>query len=106
MICKNFYDKNKAAPIYLRGKIPHYIKRDPTVVLKAYPYVVQEKQTMYSFGLIVFEPTGQYLWTIIAENNRLKQPDEWLPGEIVNLPEIILNDPESRSLNYESTTKS
>jgi len=104
MINPDYYIPQNVVSTYMGGKIKHYMKRPPAVVLQSYPYVIGERETMYTLGKNVFGATAMYLWTIIADTNKLKQPDEWLPGEVIKLPEIILNNLQITEPKYESAT--
>ena len=103
MINQDYYIAQNTFSVYLGGKIAHYMRRPPAVVLSSYPYIMTEEDNMYSVALNVFGSSQMNLWTIIADTNQLKQPDEWLPGDIVNLPEIVLNTSLQKATpNYES----
>lgn len=104
MINPDYYTKQNTAKIYLGGKIAHYMRRPPAVVLKSYPYAVSERETMYTIGRKVFGDNTMYLWTIIADTNKLRQPDDWIPGEIINLPDIVLNPVQPKTPQYEPTS--
>ena len=104
MINPNFYQPIKAVKIYFDGRVQHYLQRSRTVVLKKYPYVMKEGDDVYSLALRVFGETGMFFWTIIAECNNTKMPDQWRIGETIYLPEVILNDPEIRTLDYDAAT--
>lgn len=91
--------------VYLGGKIKHYLRKPRTVTLVDHPYTTQEGDNMYSLALRLFGENSMYFWTIIADNSRLKMPDEWEPGQLVNMPEIVLNDLVQQAPNYESASQ-
>lgn len=101
MINPTFYNPKRAKAIYLDGKIKHYLRKPPTVTLQSRLYTVKERDTMHLLGLKVFGDENMYFWTIIADNNQIRQPDGWRPGEQINLPLVILNDVVVNKPDYE-----
>lgn len=105
MINPAFYNRQNVTRVYLNGKSLHYLRRRPTVVLEKYAYTMKEGETLYHVAVQVFGEENMHLWTIIGEMNQLRQPDEWLPGDSIWLPSVILTDDSNNStVSYESAT--
>jgi len=104
MIKPNFYDTAKTVSYYFPSGLRHFFVREPSVVISKYPYRVAEGDTWYTLANKVFGSDGVYHWSILSDLNPIKDPDELIPGEIIYLPEIILNDPDNRTINYDSAS--
>lgn len=74
-------------------KIQRYPHKPRAVVVTKYQYTLQYGETMYSLARKLFGDTRQYMWTIIADINEPRLPDDWSAGEVVWLPEIIVQEP-------------
>lgn len=96
MINPNFYkNPNNMATKFLGGGIKHYLTKDKVTVLETYPYVMDFGEDMYTLARKIFGETNQHLWTIIAEINPIRRPDDWAAGDTVNLPLLIVQENES-----------
>lgn len=104
MISPNYYTEANTQKTYLGGKVRHYMLKNRAVVLKKYPYVIKEGETIYSIAYKVFDSFGIHNWTIITDINQLRPISEWKAGDLIYLPEIILKDPEIRTIDYEQTS--
>lgn len=93
MIAPAFY-KNTAnqSTTYLRGKFKHFKQRTPTTVVGTYEYVLSYGDTMYNLAERLFGADSEHLWYILSDINQLRMPDEWVAGEKIKLPEIIVQE--------------
>lgn len=101
MINSDFYTVSNTARVYLEGKVPHFIAKDPTITLEQYPYTIKLGETIYSIAEKVFGKGLGHLWTIIADNNPPRMPDDWAVGDVVYLPRVILKDSIQKVTSYE-----
>lgn len=92
MISPNFYNKKGLTAQFLGGKISHFPIKDPSVTLEWYEYVIKANETLYTIAQRVFGKNLEYMWTLIADNNPPRHPDEWSAGDIIRLPKIIIRD--------------
>lgn len=101
MISPNYYHPRNTVKAYFGAKIPHYLKKPPTVTLSAFTTNVQENDSLYSIAGKLFGEDSMYLWTIIADNNYLRPINEWQAGDFIKLPTVVLNDSEITNMSYE-----
>lgn len=92
MISPNFYNKKGLTSQFLEGKVFHYPIKDPSVTLEWYEYIIKANETIYTISQKVFGKNLEYMWTLIADNNPPRHPDEWTAGDIIKLPRIIIRD--------------
>lgn len=93
MINPTFYTpKNVKKGTYANNDTRRYDVRPKAIVLTSYPYVIKYGDTMYSLAKLLFGEENEYLWTVIADINPLRYPDEWEPGETILLPELIVQE--------------
>lgn len=104
MISPTFYTKDNLIQKYLNQKVKHYPRKDRTIVLEKRPYVVQVEDTLYSIAARLFGENGEYNWTIIADINYLRKPDELQVGETIWLPKVVLAETPERVATYENNT--
>ena len=104
MISPSYYIKDRKVQFYLGGKISHYVVKPRAKILGFVYYTVQAGDTLYSIAAKLFDVQGEYNWTIIADLNYLRKPDELQVGEVIKLPTVILNETEARLPRYEQNT--
>lgn len=92
MISQAFYNKNNLVYQYLDGKVPHYAVKDPSITLEWYDYILRAGESLYTVAQRLFGKNLEYMWTYIADNNALRHPDDWNPGDMVKLPRVIIRD--------------
>lgn len=92
MISKAFYTKANLVYQYLGGKVPHYPIKGHSVTINWYPYILHAGETLYSVAKKLFGNDLEYMWTLIADNNALRHPDEWCAGDTIKLPRVIVRD--------------
>lgn len=92
MINNGFYNYHNLKEEYLGGKVQHYPIKDASVTLEWYEYVVKAGETLYSIAAKVFGSTMMQNWTYIADNNPLRNPDDWRMGDVLRLPKVIIRD--------------
>lgn len=92
MISPNFYNKKNLATQFLGGKISHFPIKDPSITLDWYEYVIKANENLYTISQRIFGKNLEYMWTLIADNNPPRHPDEWSAGDIIKLPKIIIRD--------------
>jgi LysM repeat protein len=102
MINPIFYNTDKLIQKYLNQKVKHYPRKDRTTVLEKRPYVVKSGDTYYSIAAKLFGEDGEYNWTIIADINYLRKPDELQVGETIWLPKVVLGETNTRLPTYEN----
>jgi hypothetical protein len=91
MIRPAFYQKrNLYAPD--KGRALRYPAAERMVVISSNPYTIQYGETLYSIAAKLFGANRQYYWTIIADINTPRYPDDWQPGDQIFLPEIIVQE--------------
>jgi nucleoid-associated protein YgaU len=101
MINPSFYREDTLIKKFLGGKVRHYPIRESAVVLSSYPYTVQYGDTMYTIAKKIFGADFEYLWTIIADINYIREPDDLQPGEVIKLPIVILDDSKYTKIAYD-----
>lgn len=104
MINPIYYTSDRLIKKYLNQKLKHYPIKDRTIVLEKRLYVVQAGDTYYSIAAKLFGPNGEHNWTIIADINYLRKPDELQIGETLWLPKVILGESTLRLPTYENNT--
>lgn len=92
MINPNFYSVNNAVYQYFGGKVLHYPVREKATVVGTYEYTLSFGENMYTLASKLFGEDREFLWTILAEINELREPDDWEAGEVVKLPKVIINE--------------
>lgn len=101
MISRAFYKENNLSKLFGYG-LQHYLIKDATLSISTYTYEVQSGDTMYSLAKRLFQG-AEYNWTIIADLNYTRRPDELVPGETILLPLIVLDDTRFNKINYDQT---
>jgi nucleoid-associated protein YgaU len=92
MINPNIYAKRNLVKVLNDGKAQHYSVRDRATVVESVDYIVKQGETLYSIAKRLFGLNRQYMWTIIADINPPKMPDEWEVGDVIKLPRIIVQE--------------
>lgn len=92
MISPTFYNKKNLVTSYLGGKVLHFPIKDASVTTEWYEHVILADETLYSIAADIFGKNLSYLWTLIADNNPPRLPDDWRPGDIIRLPRVIIRD--------------
>lgn len=92
MISPDFYNQDNSVALFLGGKIQHFLRKPRTVVIQSFQLPLEYGDNMYTMATKIFGPDLERYWPVIADINDLRQPDDWNPGEVVNLPEIIVTD--------------
>lgn len=92
MISPNYYKDANTVKVYQKGNVSHFYPKKRTLVTKKYQYTIQQGDTIYSLAKAVFGVDSEYLWTVIADINPIRMPDEWEAGETIWLPEEIIQD--------------
>jgi hypothetical protein len=91
MIRPSFYQKrNLYSPE--KGKALRYPAAERMVVIESRPYTMQYGDTFYSIAAKLFGDNRQFYWTIISDINPPRYPDDWQPGDIILLPEVIVQE--------------
>jgi len=91
MISPLYYNK-KTAVRKLFGNSQHYAPKSKTIVLRTYPYIIEDGDTLYSLAIQIFGEDNEYLWTIISDSNPHRHPDDWKTGDTILLPEQVIHD--------------
>lgn len=105
-ISPTYYTKDRVLTAYLQKKMQHYMRKDRAVVLEKRPYTVQSGDTMYNLAVGLFGVDGEFNWTIIADINYLRKPDDLQPGEVIWLPQVIISELPNRLPQYEQNSSS
>ena len=92
MINSTFYNKKNLVCQFLGGKVPHYPIKNPSVTLEWYTYTIKANENLYTIAERLFGKGLGYMWTYIADNNPPRFPDEWVPGDTIRLPRVIMRD--------------
>ena len=101
MISKPFYKENNLSNLFGYG-LQHFLIKDATLSVTSYPYEVQSGDTMYSLAKRLFQG-AEYNWTIISDLNFTRRPDDLVPGEVIRLPLLVLDDTRFNKINYDQT---
>lgn len=101
MISPTFYNKKNLISQFLGGKVSHYPIKDASVTLEWYDYIIKAHETLYTIAASIFGNDLEYMWTLIADNNPPRMPDDWQPGDIVRLPKVIIRDSDTIT-NYDN----
>ena len=78
----------------------HYPIKDPSITLEWYEHIVSAGDTIYTLSESIFGKGLAHLWTYIADNNPPRHPDDWEPGDIIFLPQVIIKDSDTRRVTY------
>lgn len=100
MINKEYYTTNNQVSLYLNGKVRHYKAKNPSKTVKWYNYELKKGETIYTLANKLFGEGLTHLWTYIADNNIPRNPDDWMEGDTIKLPIIIVKDLESNRTSY------
>lgn len=100
MISANFYSQSRLIYQFLDGKVPHYPVKDPSITVDWYEYRVKQYENLYTITAKVFGNNMEYMWTYIADNNPPRQPDDWMMGDVIRLPKIIVRDSDTLNVLY------
>ena len=92
MVSPIFYKKTSAVSSFFGGKTPHYKRKPKVNFIGSYPYVLEYGEDMYTLAEKFFGLSGAHLWTVIAEANPLKYPDDWEAGETIQIPLLVINE--------------
>jgi hypothetical protein len=100
MISNAFYNKKNLIAQFLGGKVSHYPIKDASVTYSWYEYIVKDGETLYSIAERIFGEGLEHLWTLIADNNPPRMPDDWQAGDVLKLPRIIIRDSDTQRNIY------
>lgn len=92
MISPTFYRKSNIVNNNLRSQVSHYAQKPKIVVTETSDYVMKAGETFYDLAVQLFGQNRQYMWTIIADINKPRKPDEWEEGDKVKLPLTIVQE--------------
>lgn len=106
MISPSFYNKKNLISLFFGGKVEHYPVKDPSVTIEWYEYIIKANENLYSIAARIFGTNLEYLWTYIADNNPPRQPDDWVAGDIIRLPNIIVRDSDTIKTIYKNAKTS
>ena len=98
MISPAFYNKKNLVTALGEGQPQHYPVKNPSVTWSWYDYVIVAHETIYTIAARIFGQDLEYMWTLIADNNPPRHPDEWRPGDIIRLPKIIIRDSDTQDV--------
>jgi hypothetical protein len=93
MISPQFYTKSNRQKVVGKPLLLRFPHKPRAVVVTKYAYSLSYGENMYTLAEKLFGKERQYMWTIIADMNEPRMPDEWEAGEVVYLPEIIVQEP-------------
>ena len=99
MINGIFYSEKNLVRVF-RPDIKHFLRREYHKVFDYSEYVVQEGEDLYDIAKKWFGENQEYHWTIIADINNIRKPDDITVGEILKLPNTILSETENRLPYY------
>jgi hypothetical protein len=106
MISPKYYNEENLKQVYLNGKLRHYMHKDKATVVKKRPYTLLYGEDIYTLAERIFGSDSLYHWTIIADINKLRRPDDWKEGEVVWIPEIIVNEEHKVQKRYSEARSS
>lgn len=92
MINPTFYTDKNTVKQYFKGKTTHYALKELVTVVGTYDYVLKFGENMYTLAIDLFGADKEHFWTILAEINELREPDDWEAEEVVKLPKIVVNE--------------
>ncbi len=109
MINSSYYTSSNAVIHSDVNKIKRFEVKPLDTVFSYRNHIVESGQDLYSLASTVFGKDSQYYWTIIAEDNLLRFPDDLIAGEVIRLPLLILEariiKPTQTARNNEQTTR-
>ena len=89
MIYDTILIPEKSERVYFTGKANHYMPIPRSEFLESKLYKTNLGDTLYSVSSRLFGDSDRN-WPYVAENSRLKRPQDWQPNEQLNLPILIL----------------
>ena len=100
MINPTFYNSTNTVYAYFGGKVLHYPVRPKVTVVGTYKYTLTFGENMYTLASELFGKEREHFWTILAEINDLREPDDWVAQEVVNLPKVIVTESKETKTEY------
>ena len=91
-ISPQYYKETNTVKVFFEGKRSHFLQKERAIVIDKYAYILNYGDDMYSLAARIFGKENQYLWTIIADINELREPTDWEVGETIYLPLLIVNE--------------
>ncbi len=82
----------------LSGGRLHFPIREETLVLEKSIHVLQRGENPYTLALALFNDDKLYYF--IADINEPKDPMQWETGEIIKLPQVIIQQSEAKLESY------
>lgn len=90
MIPEGFYNKSRIVKKYNGGNLFHYPIRPSVFMEKFYWYTLQANETLLSVAERLFgENTDN--WSVLAELNKTKRLDEWVAGDTIKIPVVLID---------------
>jgi hypothetical protein len=105
MINSIFYSESNVVTTF-KGVLIHYPIKRPTKVFSKVPYIIKSHDTIYSIASYWFKDGGEKYWDIICDLNGGLQFEDLIVGDVIYLPNVILNDVIEKVVNYEQNTSS
>lgn len=102
MINATYYNKRNLVQALLGGKVKHFAAKYPSVTVQWYTYTLEYGENIYKVTEKVFGKGMAYMWPYIADNNRLRIPDEWKAGDKIKLPKLIIKESNTEGKTYAS----
>lgn len=87
MIFPEINNLDSAVSVYLTKMLPHYRIAISPVVVREYSYTLKNGESLYTVGQKIFG--NDFQWTILADMNSWKMPDQFGVGDIIRVPEIL-----------------
>lgn len=104
MISPAFYNKKNLVTLLEGGHTQHYPVKSPSVTWEWYEYILMARETLYTVAARLFGRDLEYMWTLIADNNPPRHPDDWNPGDVIRLPKVIIRDSDTQDVITNSRT--
>ena len=90
MIAPLYYAKSNWVRLFTKAN--HFLPKERVLATKVKEYVMKQGETLYDIARKIFGNNRENYWTIIAELNEPRMPDEWEAGEIILIPEVIIQE--------------
>lgn len=99
MINAVFYSSRNRVNVF-SDDVAHFPRREYHKVFETTDYIVKSGEDLYDIARHWFGKDLEYHWTIIADLNNVRKPEDIVVGETIQLPNVILSETENKLPYY------
>lgn len=92
MIYREHLVSSNVSKSYFGGEIEHYMPIPRAAVVESAAYKLRAQDTLFTTSKKLFSTfdNAEENWVYVAENNRLRRPQDWQMGDLLHLPLAIV----------------